>query len=221
MKLMSWNIRLGIQRGLAPLAQTLNAQAPDVVALQEVGRHWIMGPAGDTTRQLASFANMPYWQFVPCIRTSTGAEYGHAVLSRFPLRTPRVVKLPREIDEPRCLFVAEVDIPDHPFTLFTTHLSHVADRHAQARVLTDAVSVPGPKILMGDLNESASAWLDDLRQHLEDPGSDTQPTYPSDAPSVRIDYILGRGFTFDSAEVLSTEDASDHLPVVVTSSWPS
>lgn len=40
-------------------------------------------------------------------------------------------------------------------------------------------------------------------------------THPSVDPDVRIDWLLGRGVTFDDARVL-TDDSSDHLAVVTT-----
>lgn len=212
MKVMTWNIRLGIQQGLEPIAEIITRQNPDVLALQEVGRHWWMGPQGDTARNLAISCGFDDSFFIPCIRTSGAAEYGHAVLSRFPLHHRRVVPLPHVVDEPRCVAVCSIEAPGHPLRLLSTHLSYLDDRAAQGDALRRLADEDNVDLIMGDLNTSDEPWLTELKKTYTDSDPTAQTTFPP--TNSRIDYILSRGLELASGSVISTGDASDHLPMI-------
>ena len=216
MKLATYNIRLGIQEGLDAIAKQLDDCDADIVTLQEVGRHWIMGPGGDSTRYLAKACGYDHFLFVPAIALASGpAQYGHAVLSRYPLTQARVHALTQAVDEPRRVLVVGVQAP-HPFTLISTHLSHIQDRAAQLDEVY-AHLTEGPWVLMGDLNAEPGSLgsLDDVGSFADV----TQKTFPSDAPRQRIDHIVVHAGTLDSVGTFGTSAASDHLGVQAT--WRS
>lgn len=219
MKLMTWNIRLGIQRGLDPIAEVVRSHSPDVVALQEVGRHWVMGPPGDTTRELARRAGLPHRYFVPSLSWYPPAQYGHTLLSRFPIASSTTFWLPRSVDEQRTWLEAEIVVDGSEVTFVTTHLSHVGDRPAQGEALVDRLleldRASRHFILMGDLNEDelATSWLARLSGFAA-PAPAKSPTFPADAPKARIDWIWSNFGEWSSAQVVETTDESDHRPVV-------
>jgi endonuclease/exonuclease/phosphatase family metal-dependent hydrolase len=215
MKVMTWNIRLGIQQGLESVAECIENLDPDVVALQEVGRHWIMGPKGDTTAWLAKRLGYPCAVFVPCLRLVGGAEYGHCLLSRYPLAHPRIVALPMHVDEPRRLLLSQCVTPQGKVDIASTHLSHVADRDPQGAVLLQhAKDFSNTAILLGDLNTPQAPWLDVLLQQYLDSDPTHKFTFPAGKPERRIDFILGKGVCFFDTQVADSGDASDHYPVV-------
>lgn len=224
MRFMTYNIRLGRQRGVDAIADVIHAQRPDVVALQEVGRGWREGPAGDTTRTLAGRLALPHHLHVPAI-DEAGALYGHALLSRWPIASSEVEPLPRGVDEPRVLLRAVIDTPRGPLTLLTTHLSWIEDRPAQGEVLRQralALAEQGARVVvMGDLNEhEPTPWLEALREHLHDADAAlARPTYPADAPRIRIDYLLSSHGEWREVAVPRELDASDHRPVCATLAW--
>ena len=99
------------------------------------------------------------------------AAYGIALLSRFPVQTWQVVRLPRipmtfpmylrepnkvlmVHEEPRAAMVARVDTPLGPMTVANTHLSFVPgwNRVQLRHLVRDLRGFPGPRVLMGDLN---------------------------------------------------------------------
>lgn len=213
MKIVSWNIRLGLQKGLDALVAELTVIGPDIVAIQEVGRYWWMGPAGDTTLKLARALGFDHHLFVPCIRMSGGREYGHALVSRFPLSRPKMVSLPQRVDEPRRLLQVVVDTPEGPLAVLSVHLSHVDDRAAQGLELAQRFAdIQAPALVIGDLNETDAEWLRAMQTEGLDTGRN--PTFPAQLPAQRIDYIIGKGVSLGPASVPDTGDTSDHRPVV-------
>lgn len=222
----TYNIRLGLQRGLTAVADALRPSAPlDIVAIQEVGDHWIMGPPRDSTGELADLLGLPHSIHIPTIEEQADEEgiarYGHALLSRWPLRDSRVIALPRREDEPRALHHCLVETSWGAIEVVSTHLSHLgSDRPEQGHFLRQWLSETQrpceATLLMGDLNASADEkWLAQLLCDWTDADRQLQrPTFPADSPQVRIDYVLGRGMELLSAEVAEERDASDHRPLI-------
>ena len=226
---MTYNIHHG--RGadgaidLERIAAVIRAEAPDLVALQEVdlgtGRAGGVDQAlelGRLTGMRAIFGEaMPY----------DGGSYGEAVLSRLPIESTRVHALPASAGhEPRAGLEVRVRLEGGALVRFVgTHLDHTddpADRVAQARRLAAVLEAEPslPTVLLGDFNDEpgaeslsafATGWLDAL-------GPDRRPTWPADEPRVAIDHVfvapMGR-WRKRSASVVAESVASDHRPVVV------
>ena len=197
------------------MATTVRACAPDIVALQEVGNRWSMGPTGDSTSELSALAGLPHHVHVPALVDGDHA-YGHALLSSAPIEEVRIELLPRLNDEPRCLLTSRVG----DLVVVTTHLSHLPDeRPAQGQVLADRVLAlvdAGDRVLvMGDLNQAVPvAWLDRLTARLLDADAvAARPTYPARAPTQRLDYLLTSAGSWRSVDVVEEVEASDHRPL--------
>ena len=171
----------------ARLAEAVRSLDADVLALQEVDRNQPRSGGADLTavaaeamgavdhRFVAALLGTPGDAWVP----ATGPErpdrpaYGIALLSRVPVASWRVVRLPalrapvpervpgRRLptlarEEPRVGVVAEISSPSPsgPVTVANTHLSFLPwwNRH-QLRALVAAVaSAPRPVLVLGDLN---------------------------------------------------------------------
>jgi endonuclease/exonuclease/phosphatase family metal-dependent hydrolase len=168
---------------------------------------------------------------------ATGAEqpgsaaYGIALLSRFPASSWEVLRLPyiparfpmylsaphRVIvvhEEPRAAVVARLETPLGPLTVANTHLSFVPgwNRHQLRRIVTELRDLPGPHLLLGDLNlppGSAQRWSG-LRTLA------AAPTYPAQRPRRQLDHVL----TDDPRLIVRHWETppmpiSDHRPLVV------
>lgn len=227
LRLLTYNIRLGKQHGLAAIADEVAPQRPDIVALQEVGRDWTMGPEGDTTAALARLLDLPHRVFVPSIAQGH-AHYGHALLSRYPVTACRFDTLPRRDDEPRTLLRTILATSDGPIRVVSTHLSYIDDRALQTSHVLEALrdSDPTPTVLMGDLNTAAREpsegdleFLAALAELTVDADPDATPTYPADAPRVRLDYICARDGRLTDTTIGASTTASDHRFVAAT--WTS
>jgi endonuclease/exonuclease/phosphatase family metal-dependent hydrolase len=166
--------------------------------------------------------------------------YGIAMLTRLPVRawhslrltsywgrlpmlvpTPRGRMVPMLVpDEPRAVLGAVVETELGLMTVLGTHLSFLPPRGAlQLRRLVGwSRALPGPQILLGDLNlpgalpSAVSRW-----RRLAD-----GPTFPARAPRNQLDHALSRGL---GPAVVATArtvygEVSDHRAVVVELSRP-
>ncbi|RAL25085.1 hypothetical protein DL240_02400 [Lujinxingia litoralis] len=230
LRLMTYNIRLGIQQGLEAIADVIQTYAPDVVALQEVGHHWSMGPSGDSTGRLSQLTGLHYHSFIPAIVHDIPgrqpARYGQGLLSRWPIAELSIDPLPQHNDEPRRLARASIESPAGPIEVWCTHLSYKeSDRPAQGAHLeaslrqAPACGAPGAplaRFVMGDFNEPEPVdWMSGICTLCLDPGApEATWTFPADAPDRRIDFVLGQGARPLSHRVLDHPRASDHRPVL-------
>ena len=222
-KFMSYNIRNG--RGaddvqdLGRIAEVIGRVAPDVVALQEVdsvtGRmngRFIPEELGRMTGMHARFCRAIDYD---------GGGYGIGLLSRAEPLSVRRIPLPGR-EEARVLLMAEFP----GYVVCVTHLSlSPEDQRASLPIIRQATDTcRKPVLLAGDFNmKVAKTVLDGLGGTFRPLSDTTQMTFPSDKPSIRIDYILGRGLP-ESAVVTERQGdtstvASDHCPLWVSLAW--
>ena len=192
----------------------------DVLALQEVDRDQPRSHGADLTAIAAEACGAADARFAPALvgppgrwLRATGTEaagvpsYGVALVSRYPVRSWRVVRLPAArgrvpvlfpgrtrpelvVDEPRVAVVARVEAPDGPVTVVSTHLSFIPWWNVvQLRRLLLALRSEHPLVLMGDLNmgPARAARVTGLRPLA------TGLTFPAHAPREQLDHVLARG----------------------------
>mgnify|MGYP006297013987 FL=1 len=227
---MTYNIQLGIQRGVERIADVIATENPDIVALQEVGRFWRMGPPGHTLEALSESTGLDNYDFVVTIHEERDegapAEYGHAILSRWPIEQLSRYDFSQDIDEPRAASLYSIESPEGPVLLLSTHLSHIEGertRHGPEllRLVAKHLAEDVPLFVVGDLNESSDerVWLQELRELLLDAAgsgdaTNSDPTFPAEDPERRIDYLLASRGQWDRYQVVDELFASDHRPVV-------
>lgn len=222
---LDWNLHYGVAAhtavDLEQIARTIEAQGPDVVALQEVSRGWVLGGGADVLTWLGHRLGM-HVAFAP----AADQQFGNALLSRTELTDVEVVALPYGAGpQERSALTARVAGPGGGSVRVTSvHLQHrdgnVDTRLDQLAALEAALPDDGPSVLAGDLNaEPGSAELDALDEAgwvsaMDTAGAEDVLTHPSNEPTVRIDWVLGRGgVAFAEARVLA-DDSSDHLALV-------
>ena len=150
-----------------------------------------------------------------------GGGYGIGLLSRAEPLSVRRIPLPGR-EEARVLLMAEFP----GYVVCVTHLSLTPeDQRASLPIIRQATDTcRKPVLLAGDFNmDDAGKVLGGLGGEFR-PLSDTaQLTFPSDRPSIRIDYILGRGLPQSAKIAERTVDyttvASDHCPLWVSLVW--
>ena len=217
LRVVTYNIRQGFgvegRFDLEAVARTLEDNPADVIALQEVGRGWVISGGADTLTWLSQRLDMPY-----VYGAAAGDLWGNAVLTRLPVQsTVHHFDNPGRI--PRGAVEIEIDAPGLAYTIINSHFDHAVDggptRAAQARTMLDIWGGRSRTLLVGDLN----AEVDEASMQLVfdagflDPDAGGPPTFPADGE--RIDYVL---HTRDLA-VLEVRRpltaASDHEPVWV------
>jgi len=208
------------------LAQVINQQKPDLVALQEVdvgvlrsGRIHEAQMLGELTGMAVRYGPTQHYE---------GGLFGNAVLSRLPIidvvihPLPYTEATPDLVTYPRGAIAVTVRAPNgKPFRFVSTHFQHNVpeDRVAEAKAINRLfASDTMPCILAGDMNARPdSEPIRILQEKWSGTSEDSPaPTAPSRQPTSRIDYIFYRPATaFDlmEARVIDEPMASDHCPV--------
>ncbi len=203
---MTYNIHLGLDAGLEPIADIVGEA--DVVAIQEVGNDWIEGPSGNQAQQLAKLSGLNHFRFASALTVRPGTDppqaipaptaeerpgFGVALLSRFPLGPWTRHRLPKRKDLQRCILSGTVVTPSGPVTVMVTQLSASdPDRMAQgAALVRHAQTQATPLMVLGDLNAPLNdPALEGLNRFLRNAaGDDPHPSFPADDPTHAIDHI--------------------------------
>lgn len=235
MNIVTFNIHHG--RGmdgklnLERVAQVLEDSQADVIALNEVDKHFSRRSGYlDQLGWLSERLGMRDSFFGASISSSTGSvlrQYGNAVLSRFPIvsRQNHVLESSPFHFEKRAVLEVCIHIRGHLVKMYVTHLSLVPYiRSKQVDFITDKIrNEDHPVILTGDLNTrpGTKSWHK-LQQLITDAchhaGMTPCYTFPSRRPLFRLDYIfVSRHFHIASTEAIaSLPAASDHLPLKAT-----
>ncbi|WP_257453779.1 DUF4082 domain-containing protein [Archangium lipolyticum] len=228
LRFMTYNIKHGELSGLESIASVINAQAPDLVVLQEVDVLTNRSGKVDQPARLGALTGM-YSAFQPSLLSYDGGQYGLALLSRYPIRTSQRIPL-RSAAEQRILAVMEVELDAaHVIPVAITHFgtTGATERLNQAEDVKAALAGKPWALLGGDLNASPSeSGITSLRQQFTDAwtrgGSGSGYTHDASIPTRRIDYVmLGSAWTSPvSASVVGASSQSDHRPVVATLTLP-
>jgi endonuclease/exonuclease/phosphatase family metal-dependent hydrolase len=217
----------------------------DVLGLQEVDRDQPRSFGADLTAVAAEAMGAPEHQFVAALSGTPGgtwmaatgeeqpgsATYGIALLSRFPVVSWRVVRLPAlratvplwstwthrpflARDEPRVAVAAVLDGPFGEFTVCNTHLSFIPGWNAvQLRHLVRSLTgTREPLTLIGDLNmqTTQATRVSGLRSIA------SAATFPATRPTRQIDHVLVRGGLRATAPAEAVRlPLSDHRALVV------
>jgi endonuclease/exonuclease/phosphatase family metal-dependent hydrolase len=228
LRVMSYNIHVGVgmdqKLDLEKIADVINKQHPDLVALQEVDRGVRRTQGIDEIAELAKLTKLNY-AFAHNIDYQ-GGEYGVAILSKFSIDKIDHVKFEnRREAERRGLLRIEVAFARRTIHFVTTHLDYqytdgrLFETEQLLRALEGKV---GPIIVAGDFNDEETGDSYKLmRTKFQDAWTESKTkeaglSYPADKPAKRIDYIFFRGSDGWRVKKAWTVHslASDHVPVI-------
>ena len=204
LRVMSYNIYAGRNQdnsyNLQRIADVILAGRPDLVALQEVDVNTTRSSRRDLGRELAELTGMKV-SFGPAMDYQ-GGQYGNAVLSRLPMVGERTHALPGNGGEPRSGAEVLVEVPglELPLSLVSLHIDHRSPelRAKQLEALDQSLAAEGwsIRLVVGDYNATPDSdlmkarlgsgdWID-----LAPEAARATPTFSSDQPRQRIDYII-------------------------------
>ena len=224
--LMTYNLHNGFNTGgdldMEALALVIEESDPDIVALQEISRGWLISGRVDMLEWFSQRLEIPYVS-----GPTEGQLWGSAILSRFPIVEFTNYELPpRDLFIRRGFLVTKIDIGTEDYlTVIATHLHHISEdseiRQQQVPVILEIWNNAEMTVITGDLNaEPDSPEIRMFRDTgLIDVMSGNIPpkgyTYHSADLYQRIDYIwITPDLTSRNAKVIQST-ASDHLPVIV------
>jgi endonuclease/exonuclease/phosphatase family metal-dependent hydrolase len=247
LRVMSYNIHAGAGQDnvfdLERQAAVIEAQRPDVVALQEVDVHWsARSDYVDEASWMAARLGMrvffgPIYVLPPDRPGAPPREYGPAILSRFPIlaaENHKITRLSTQVPDPAPELAPGfpeilIRVRGVPLHVYDTHLDVRADPAVRRAQVADMLAImnerPGPKILAGDFNaapdaaELAPLW-DELNDVMTRPGGSGLPTFPADLPRQRIDYVTAAPDIGIRGGWVPETVASDHRPVVADLTIP-
>ncbi len=224
-KIMSYNVRNG--NGLdnktdyARICSVINAEAPEVVAIQELDQNTKRSKNVDVLQEFAKLTNMNP-SYGPAIDYQ-GGKYGIGILSKEKPLSVNYYPLPGT-EEKRCLLVAEFD----KYVFCCSHWSLTEkDRNTTVGIVTSQMKAQKkPVFICGDFNaELEESSIVELKKDWALLNPD-DPTFPANEPNIHIDYICAADPTGEisidswkkavkTTYVVDEKVASDHRPIVV------
>ena len=228
-RVMTYNLHQGFNvhgsHGLEDIAKVIESEDPDIIALQEVSRGWVVNGSVDMLVWLSQRLEMDYvWG------PAADPVWGNAVLSRLPIISSQNHEMPNNdtLRLDRGFLTVEIDVGGgETIVVVATHF-HSGDgdsaiRVPQAMAALEAVDGGRTTVLIGDLNAHpdhpemlllADAGFNDT--FVASGATGDGFTYPADNPWERIDYVWAspdlKARDFSNPDSL----ASDHLAVAVT-----
>jgi len=217
---MTYNIQTGFSReniwSLERTAQTIEAQSPDIVILQEVSRGWMITSGVDQARWLSHRLDMNLaWG-----PTSDDDLWGVAILSKAKVLNDELRIYDTTGNLRRGVLGAAIKTEDDPLFVYATHLDNPKGagdiRLEQVTQLVETVAEASPAIIGGDFNATPDSDTIGtvLNAGFTDTGDLLPPGTTTSEDNLRIDYIFVRGpVTVLETQVIETW-TSDHRPVV-------
>ncbi len=220
---LSYNIKSAYGgRTLGQLSEVLKASQADVVLFQEIDRFAYRSRQVDMPAYFGSQLGF-YHAFGPNVDRPGRADYGTAIVSRYPIVSVTNTHLPRPGNtQQRGLLHAVIDVNGSEVSIYNTHLQNQNEpaRMLQVAAINRIVSAdPRPQILGGDFNaQPESRPLQVLKSHWIDAwgtvGVGDGRTHPASNLRGRIDFLMyaNPGITPIVSDVLSAK-LSDHMAV--------
>lgn len=238
-RVMTYNTHHGADRAgvedIEAVAATIERCRPDVVALQEVDRHWsVRSRELDQAAWYAERLGVTGYYAPSLLRDPADGSpeapgYGLALLSRLPSRAFRHQLYAAGPGEPRGMMEVLVEAPgpagaaSRTVRVVNTHLSVRAPRRREAETAQlVAWADPAsdlPTVLGGDFNALARARsLRTVRSSYHD-AWDVGLGDPATVPGRRIDYLWLSRHLIPVQTVVVRSPASDHFAVVSDLTW--
>ena len=201
-----------VRENLENIAKLIVQYSPDIIGLQEVDNMADRTGKVDQIKLLSELTGYPYYQFTKAINIK-GGEYGHAILSRYPIVSHDVVVLPafKSGQEQRALSHAVIDVNGKLVNFYNTHINSGKDG-TSADVFSrigNATAGVESAILTGDFN---SNYKDGFFAALKTFKFINHGNYLTTAGSSIDNIGYTKDFTVELYGVAS-EDYSDHLMV--------
>jgi len=230
-RVMTYNILHGARIDtkvidLDKTAETIRELGADIVGLNEVRGE---GDDPGYTAQAEILAEKLgyYYFFAPAIFIHGKLPYGNALVSKYPILDAEIIGIPdpetreeKGYYETRCLLSAKIDIGDGKILqVFATHFGLMKDEQKNAvdTVVGQLKECGYPHVFMGDLNVTPDnevlAPILDVMQDTEPNLGEQKLSFPTDAPRIKIDYVMvSKDIKIVGAEI-PRAGLSDHLPL--------
>lgn len=203
------------------MADTIKKCGADIIGLQEI-RDESESVEYEAQAKIIAEKLGFYYYFAEAIRFDGKNPYGNALISRYPIKSAETILIPdpqiKEYDgyyETRCLLKATIDVGGG-LDVLVSHFGLNPDEHRNA-VETVVSNIAEERcVLMGDFNmQPDNPILNPIREKMYDTAgefSEPKLSFPSDVPTVKIDYIFVSDDIMVTCADIPEIVSSDHRP---------
>ncbi len=204
-RIASFNIHIlqDVSCNVTTMANFIKANHLEIVGLQEVDNN--TGRNGCNLNQAKALAEALgwYWGYSKAISLGSG-EYGHAIISKYPIQSYKTVSLESGSEEQRVFSHAVIKAGKHTINMLNTHLSWQSMQPTQINQIANYVKSLDSFVMTGDFN-TPHVDLGPIGGTLVNNGTDVFITNEDGA----IDNIIVKGFTVGKGTMVET-NYSDH-----------
>ena len=205
----TYNIKNGqmVSHDMSVLADDIISLNLDIVSLQEVDVNTDRCGNIDTLKLLAEAAGYEYYEFAKAI-DRPGGEYGNGIMSRYPITSFEVLKLPTDADaEARSVGHAVIDVNGKSIDFFSTHLAHgnAEVRTKQFKQLYWYVKNSNTFIIAADFNTSKDSDFEQIKDSIR---ANNKEFLTANSPI--DDIVLYKSWTIIDKGMLESNGHSDH-----------
>ena len=127
---------------------------PDIIGLQELDNNTERSGQGNQAQLLAEKLGYDYWYYAPTLPQFQGGQYGHGVVSKFPIVNSEYLEFDVNPEETRNYERHEIRIGDQTLAFYNTHLclGKKGEQVEQLAEITARMEQDTYAVLTGDLN---------------------------------------------------------------------
>ena len=202
-RIATFNIHIlqDVSNNVTTMANFIKSHNLEIVGLQEVDNN--TGRNGSNAHQAKALAEALGWYYGYSKAISLGGgEYGHAIISKYPIESYTTVQLGSGSEEQRVFGHAIIKAGNHTVNMLNTHLSWQNMQASQIGELANYVKDINSYIITGDFNTTYSS-LSPIAGTKVNTGS-----FVTNEDGA-IDNIIVKGFTVGKGTMVET-NYSDH-----------
>ena len=211
-------------KAMRAIAQEIKTINPDIIGLQEVDCNTDRSGNIDQVAVLAQMAGYEYYYFGKARDYDENGDYGHAIMSKYPIISSETVQFVNQSGETRSYEHLVIEINGTLVNVYNTHLTLWNVQAEQLAEITASAEAQEYAIIFGDMNstptEVSSAINQEKMISLNGGETYTSPknTFPAGVnPTKPIDdIIVSRSFKYywesenDNGIIVNVSDNSDH-----------
>ncbi|MBR6548588.1 MAG: endonuclease/exonuclease/phosphatase family protein [Clostridia bacterium] len=150
LRVATFNIHILSDASAATIAKDITDAGLDIVGLQEVDNNTIRTGKKDQAKLLADELGW-YYGYSKAIDLEGGA-YGHAIISKYPIKSYSTFQLPSGTEEQRVCGHAVIQVGTQMVNFFNTHTTWTSLQSGQFQEIADRLSGLDNFIITGDFN---------------------------------------------------------------------
>ncbi len=227
LKVASYNVQhyQSQSQELYDIGDEIKSIDPDIIGLQEIDMNMSRSGKEDQMKKMAEYLGYKYYYFGKSIN-SGGGEYGHGILSKYPIISSETIKFEAQHGEERSFEHHVINVNGQALGFYNTHLCLDGTQATQNKQLTEILNMMKKDryaILTGDMNATPlqlSVSIDDDKFWMlngSDVYTNTVNTHPegtkSRSPIDNIIISTSLDFYLDDycvGVIVNKTDWSDH-----------